>query len=154
MIYQFNWEIKLFNFCVRYAFRLHIIFRCRVCGMHYKHHMMTKKCIRIHAMTHYRKLISKEMLMNQCHDIHSQDTNASFECYICGVRDTTSSYIINHLGIYHKRLDFYDTFVKEQSIIDDIKESSLLQINNAIINHLDISNQISSEKLLQVAIHF
>ena len=105
-------------------------------------------------MTHYRKLISKEMLMNQCHDIHSQDTNASFECYICGVRDTTSSYIINHLGIYHKRLDFYDTFVKEQSIIDDIKESSLLQINNAIINHLDVSNQTSSEKLLQVAIHF
>ena len=102
-------------------------------------------------MTHYRKLISKEMLLNQPHnDLAEVDSNKFFECHMCGVRDTTSSYIINHLGIYHKRLDFYNTFVKEQCTFDDKNESNLVQINNAIINHLDHSNQSSSLESLQV----
>ena len=73
--------------------------------------MMTKGCIRIHAMTHQRKYIHQEMLMNQsqtsswCSPKHD-----GYTCYICGVRDNKPSYIINHLGVYHKRLDFYNDF--------------------------------------------
>ena len=82
--------------------------------MDYKYHMMTKKCIRIHTMTHFRKDILKEMLMNQTHNTSCNGyKHWSYSCYICGVRDTTSSYIINHLGIYHKRLDFYNNFILE-----------------------------------------
>ena len=117
--------------------------------------MMTKKCIRIHAMTHYRKLIVKEMLMSQPDKVHGvENTPLSYGCYICGVKDSTSSYIINHLAIYHKRLDFYNNFVKERLTVDSSKLSSLVQINDAIIYHLGVSNQNSPEKAYQVALLF
>ena len=79
--------------------------------MDYEHHMMSKKCIRTHAMTHYRKYIVKEMQTNQPHNVFTEKNKvASYYCYICGIRDVTSSYLTNHLGIYHKRLDFYNVF--------------------------------------------
>ena len=87
------------------------IFSCRVCNMDYEHHMMSKKCIRTHAMTHYRKYIVKEMQTNQPHNVFTEKNKvASYYCYICGIRDVNSSYLTNHLGIYHKRLDFYNVF--------------------------------------------
>ena len=79
--------------------------------MDYEHHMMSKKCIRTHAMTHYRKYIVKEIQMNQPHNVFTEKNKvASYYCYICGIRDVNSSYLTNHLGIYHKRLDFYNVF--------------------------------------------
>ena len=79
--------------------------------MDYEHHMMSKKCIRTHAMTHYRKYIVKEMQTNQPHNVFTEKNKvASYYCYICGIRDVNSSYLTNHLGIYHKRLDFYNVF--------------------------------------------
>ena len=79
--------------------------------MDYAHHMMSKKCIRTHAMTHYRKYIVKEMQTNQPHNVFTEKNKvASYYCYICGIRDVNSSYLTNHLGIYHKRLDFYNVF--------------------------------------------
>ena len=85
--------------------------RCKLCDMDYKYHMMTKGCIRIHAMTHLRKYIHQEMLMNQSQTSSSSShKHDGYTCYICGVRDNKPSYIINHLGVYHKRLDFYNDF--------------------------------------------
>ena len=93
--------------------------------MDYKHHMMTKKCIRIHAMTHFRRHIVKEMLINQNHSSsHNRQRHDSYACYICGVRDSTSSYIINHLGVYHKRLDFYNKFILDEESLNNTRESS------------------------------
>ena len=88
-----------------------LILRCNICDMDYKYHMMSKTCIRMHAMTHLRKYIHYEMLMNQPQSSSSSShKHESYTCYICGVRDNKASYIINHLGVYHKRLDFYNDF--------------------------------------------
>ena len=128
--------------------------------MDYKHHMMTRKCIRTHAMTHYRKLILKEMKMSHPHDSSCVDSqHTSYVCYICGVRDATSSYIINHLGVYHKRLDFYNEFgakmksvavTKERGIADSPKLYSSDEIQNVKTYHHDDSSQSVSENSNQV----
>ena len=111
---------------------------------------MTRKCIRTHAMTHHRKLIWKEMIMSQPHDSSAFDNNhISYVCHICGVRDAASSYIINHLGVYHKRLDFYNDFgtrknsvgtTKRRRIEHSPKLNSTDKIKNVKTYH-DNSNQ-------------
>ena len=102
-----------------------------------KYHMMSKTSIRIHAMTHFRKYIHYEMLTNQPQSSYSSShKHESYTCYICGARDTTSSYIINHLGIYHKRLDFYNDFsLKAQNC--EQNSSSIMQptFSNLIDNY-------------------
>ena len=56
--------------------------------------------------------------MNQPHNTSFNDyKRGSYSCHICGVRDTTTSYMVNHLGIYHKRLDFYNNFVMEDDLL-------------------------------------
>ena len=113
--------------------------------MDYKHHMMTKKCIRIHAMTHFRKHILKEMLINVPNNAAKNGfTHKNYTCHVCGVRDNTSSYIINHLGVYHKRLDFYNSFV----MVADHGPSP--QINNSEICVGGISDVHSTPNATQV----
>ena len=56
--------------------------------------------------------------MNQAHNTSFNDyKRGSYSCHICGVRDTTTSYMVNHLGIYHKRLDFYNNFVMKDDLL-------------------------------------
>ena len=108
--------------------------------MDYKHHMMGKKCIRIHAMTHFRKHILKEMMSNEPNcGANNGCVRKYYKCYVCGIQDATSSYIINHLGVYHKRLDFYNSFVidieysVDRPIMDTSTNIASQQLNNSVI---------------------
>ena len=126
--------------------------------MDYKHHMMGKKCIRIHAMTHFRKHILKEMMTNQPNcGANNGFVRKNYTCYVCGIRDATSSYIINHLGVYHKRLDFYNSFVidieysVDRPMMDTSTHMTSQQLNNSVIA-LDgfTSSYSSTDKETQV----
>jgi hypothetical protein len=112
--------------------------------MDYKHHMMTKKCIRIHAMTHFRKHILKEMLINLPNNTASNGyIHKNYTCYVCGVQDTTSSYIINHLGVYHKRLDFYNSFVMDTDLTDYcVNKSAMVSANHIPSRQINYSETI------------
>jgi len=124
--------------------------------MDYKHHMMTKKCIRIHAMTHFRRHILKEMMINlPNHAASNGYAHKNYICYVCGVRDTTSSYIINHLGVYHKRLDFYNSFVMDTDMSDYCVNNTFMvsanhipsqQINNSEVIVDVINSDVCSTK--------
>ena len=60
-------------------------------------------------MTHFRRDLWREMAFYKSKtERPNYDKNEQMSsCYICGIRDT-KSYITNHLGFYHKRLDLYN----------------------------------------------
>ena len=116
--------------------------------MDYKHHMMTKKCIRIHALTHFRRHILKEMMINLPNNAASNGyVHKNYICYVCGVRDTTSSYIINHLGVYHKRIDFYNSFVMDTEL-SDYYVNKTVRVN---ANHIPPPQINNSEMIVDVS---